>query len=50
MSSSATSSNDKAGLVKRQLDKGLEAAKADIKSVSSEGAAAIQSGGYLYPL
>ncbi|GAA5854856.1 hypothetical protein JCM9279_005540 [Rhodotorula babjevae] len=49
MSTSATSSNDKAGLVKRQLDKGLEAAKADIKAVSSEGAAAIQSGGYLYP-
>lgn len=50
MSSSATSGKDTSGLVKRQLEKGLDAAKSDVKAISSLGAEAVQSGGYLYPL
>ncbi|GAA5840514.1 hypothetical protein JCM5353_006575 [Sporobolomyces roseus] len=53
MSSSATSrdqASDKAGLVQRQVQKGLQTAKEDAKQLGSISAAAVQSTAYLYPL
>ena len=52
MSSSATrdQASEKAGLVQRQVQKGLQTAKEDAKQLGSIGAAAVQSTAYLYPL
>ncbi|GAA5936504.1 uncharacterized protein JCM15063_001904 [Sporobolomyces koalae] len=50
MSSSSTQAKDKAGLVQRQVQKGLATAKEDAKSLGQIGAAAVQSTAYLYPI
>ncbi|GAA5953023.1 hypothetical protein JCM3765_003035 [Sporobolomyces pararoseus] len=51
MSSSATdTAKDKAGLVQRQVQKGLATAKEDAVQLGQIGAAAVQSTAYLYPL
>ncbi|GAA5975027.1 hypothetical protein JCM5350_004552 [Sporobolomyces pararoseus] len=51
MSSSATdTAKDKAGLVQRQVQKGLQTAKEDAVQLGQIGAAAVQSTAYLYPL
>ncbi|GAA5898033.1 Rrt8p [Sporobolomyces salmoneus] len=50
MSSSATDSKDKAGLIQRQVQKGLATAKEDAVQLGQIGAAAVQSTAYLYPV
>lgn len=50
MSSSATNSQDKAGLIQRQVQKGLATAKEDAVQLGQIGAAAVQSTAYLYPM
>lgn len=51
MSSSATEqSKEKAGLIQRQVQKGLATAKEDAVQLGQIGAAAVQSTAYLYPM
>lgn len=50
MSNSNSGNKQKSGLVQRQLNKGVQLAKEDGKSLASFGAEGLSSGAYVYPL